>query len=279
MGDRDVRDFVPQGATFSVSPLDIDPDSALRSDHVSISDQDHDDGENAVPATGTDGNRENGTKASMTENELKDSRFDAVNGRYWRSHSDSASEGRTPAEGDDSEMEEEEDDTSSGSGSTHSSDDSEVSEDSEDSDSLDSEEADDSIVLNLGSRNQESRNGELASQGSKGDAESRRVIEEGLLNGKISDTRDGAADGATPAQSKEEALRRFTQKYPTAPSTLVDLDRRDFEVQARFLHFGRDINDINLDLPIACTECLQEGHLAEVCPSKEVRLPIICSTI
>lgn len=266
MGDRDVRDFVPQGATFSVNQLDIDPESASSSDGDLGSDQSLEEGENVVAATGTDGNRESGTEASIVRNGLKDTRFDAVNDRYRRSRSHSASEDGTSSEGEDSEIDDDDDDTSSGSGSTH------LSDDSEDSGSLDSEKADDSIVLNLGSRNQENRNGERPAQGSECDLESRRVIEEGLLNGKISDTRDGTADEAPLAKSKEEALRRFSDKYPTAPSTLVDLDHHDFEVQARYLHFDRDINDINLDLPIGCTECLREGHLAEVCPSKEVRL-------
>lgn len=246
MGDRDVRDFVPQGGTFSANPLEVDPESMSSSRS-----------QDSEGPAGLDGNRESATgTAERADNSSEgNSQFDKVNDRYWRSRSESGSARGEDGEisSDDSDIDE---DTSSLSGSTHS------------GDSVDSEEADDSIMLNIGSRNQDSRNGEPPAQGSEYDPEPRRIIEEGLLNGGGSDTFDGAAD-SQHAHSKEEALRRFSSKYPTAPSSLVDLDREDFEIQAKYLHFDRDINDVNLDLPIACTECFQEGHLAEVCPSKE----------
>lgn len=268
MGDRDVRDFVPQGATFSMNPLDVGPDSVSSSDGVSGSDVGSH-GANAALDAGSDDNKDGGTRIP-SGNEEKPQRFDAIKVRSSHSLSRSSSVDVTTSEGDDSggtddDDDDDDDDTSSGTGSTN------LSDDSGDSDSIDSEEADDSIVLNIGSRNPGSRNGEKPAQGSEYDPESRRVIEEGFLNSKALHTHDGVAEEHPFAQSKEEALRRFSRKYPTAPSTLVDLDHHDFEVQAKFLHFDRDINDVNLDLPIGCTECLREGHLAEVCPSKEVR--------
>ncbi|KAL2821957.1 hypothetical protein BJX63DRAFT_427318 [Aspergillus granulosus] len=69
--------------------------------------------------------------------------------------------------------------------------------------------------------------------------------------------------------AKEDAFARFAQKYPAAPLILADLDREDLETQARAMFYDRDINDVNLQLPITCIECLREGHLAEVCPTKE----------
>lgn len=274
MGNRDVRDFVPQGATFSANPLDVDPDSAssLREGDGSEPGSHAGDG-NEVLGAGAHGNMENEKAVVSDEKERKKSAFDTVNDRYWRSRSESASapsaDDSTSESDDSDEMDdsEDDDDTSSGSISTH------LSDESTDSGSIDSEEADDSIVLNIGSRNQENRNGEIPPQGSEYDPESRRVIEEGLLNGKVSDTQDGMAEEAPHAQTKEDALSHFLYKYPTAPSTLMDLGKQDFEIQAKYLHFDRDINDLELQIPIGCTECLREGHLADVCPSKEVRRP------
>jgi protein AIR1/2 len=76
---------------------------------------------------------------------------------------------------------------------------------------------------------------------------------------------NGSRDGA-----KGDAFARFAQKYPAPPLILADLDREDLETQARTMFYDRDINDVNLQLPITCIECLREGHLAEVCPTKEV---------
>ncbi|KAL2862843.1 zinc knuckle domain protein [Aspergillus lucknowensis] len=89
-------------------------------------------------------------------------------------------------------------------------------------------------------------------------------VSQASINNHIPNSQNGSGDGA-----KEAALLCFAQKYPTAPSTLADLDHADLEIQAKIVFYDRDINDINLQLPITCTECMQEGHLAEVCPTKE----------
>lgn len=259
IGDRDVRDFVPQGATFSAHPLAIDPDSTSSSE-ASSSDNEEPDDNQTKPArqSGSDKSKESMERTSSSDGVGRTARgrFDAVNGKYWRSRS-ASSDDDTSSQGDSEDLE----DDTSGSDSG--------------SDSTNSEENDDSIMVNVGSV-QQSANGDGSTRGSEYDSESRRVIEEGLLNGADS------AEDARPSSfgmSKEEALRRFSQKYPTYPMTLVDLDRHDFEIQAKYLFYDRDINDINLSLPIGCTECLREGHLAEVCPCKEVRiyvhLPVI----
>ncbi|KAJ0426380.1 hypothetical protein BJY00DRAFT_84318 [Aspergillus carlsbadensis] len=80
----------------------------------------------------------------------------------------------------------------------------------------------------------------------------------------IRSIQNGSGDGA-----KEDAFARFAQKYPAAPLILADLDREDLETQAQTMFYDRDINDVNLQMPITCIECLREGHLAEVCPTKE----------
>lgn len=270
IGDRDVKDFVPRGATFSANPLAIDPESTPSSDGTS---SDREGSVNAgdkstEPAQhiGIGENKEQMEQSSSGEGVGKTAqgKFDAVNDRYWRSRSASGSSDEdTSSDGGDSD---DSDDDTSGSDSSP------LSDDTGDSDSLGSEENDDSIMVNVDSL-QHSLNGDPSADGSGYDPESRRVIEEGLLNGSAS---DGNAKDSSVRESKEEALRRFSQKYSTPPSSLVDLDRHDFEIQAKYLFFDRDINDINLSSPIGCTECLREGHLAEVCPSKEVRY--LCSS-
>lgn len=254
IGDRDVRDFVPQGATFSAHPLTVDPESTS-SPEPSSSDSEGSGDQKTKPTRHTESDK---SKESMEQTSSSDGvgktargKFDAVNDKYWRSRS-ASSDDDTSSQGDSEDL----NDNTSGSDSA--------------SDSIDSEENDDSIMVNVGSL-QQTANGDGSTRGSEYDSESRRVIEEGLLNGA-----DSAVDAkqSSSGESKEEALRRFSQKYPTYPMTLVDLDRHDFEVQAKYLFYDRDINDINLALPIGCTECLREGHLAEVCPSKEVRISV-----
>ena len=144
-----------------------------------------------------------------------------------------------------------------------------LSGDSDDS-SLDSE-ADDSILLNINSRGQtqhasQKQNGGQSLPDDEYDPES-LPVPQSIANGH---TFDGARDAAS-STSKEEAFRHFAQKYPTNPETLADLNREDMESQAKYIFYDREINDINLQLPVTCTECMREGHLAEVCPYKEVR--------
>lgn len=248
-----MRDFVPQGATFSANPLAVDPDdtSSFGSDSGSDGDGSKDSGEQLT--------RTSTSIPGKPDEPWPSSRFHAVNDRYWRTRSASpSSAGDGPSRQDNSLEEGEVDDSSSGSESLG------------DSDSVDSE-ADDSIMLNIGSRCQRTRSEENQNgQSSPNDPESRRVIEEGLLKDKKPQTLDGIVEGPSSTVSKEDCLRQFSQKYPTAPSTLVDLTRQDMETLAKFLFYDRDINDLDLELPIACTECLRQGHLAEVCPSKEV---------
>lgn len=269
--DRDVRDFVPQGATFSATPvLEVDPDNTSSSgSDSSSSNNDESDSEyvdnhegggirsNAVVRTSL-----NGRANQQLQPRRQRSQFEEVNGAYWRSRSasDSSADGDNVT-GERSDIEDGEVDSSQ----MHLFGDSDGSDSDSDSDSQDSEEeeADDSIMLNIGSRN---RNGHMpADDGDDYDPEPRPVLDEGFFNNG-----DGPVD-AQLAQTKEEALRCFSQKYATAPMALADLVRKDLEIQAKFLFYDREIHDIDLKLPIACTECLQEGHLAEVCPSKEVR--------
>lgn len=268
----DVRDFVPQGATFSAASLEVDPDSA------SSSGSDSSDGDSDDKSTVSDTERRNtartnpqapsinwnkGSKsgirtslsrrADKTGESKQASQFRAVNDKFWRSRSASVSsdDGDQDAtlvenEGDMEEGELDEEASAESSDMFQSG-------DSDDSVSLDSE-ADDSILLNIGDQNDQTN----------GLSTERHPVS---VNGTAAER---TATGDQSTISKEESHRLFSQKYSVAPTILADLDRDDMEVQARCLFYDRDINDINLQLPISCTECLKEGHLAAVCPSKEV---------
>ncbi|KAL4803607.1 hypothetical protein BDV18DRAFT_36687 [Aspergillus unguis] len=215
------------------------------------------------PAANTNAN------ANRTDSETDAARkFEAVNDKYWRGRSSSSSPGlekgstkeerngvtsATPAPEGDDEMELEE-------GEVNTDQEPSLSGDSDDSGSLDSE-ADDSIMLNtVGSRGQTRSQQDVMSisDNSDGDGYDPEAlpVSQPMENGSVPD-------------SKENALARFAQKYPTAPSVLSDLNRDDMELQAKIVFYSRDINDINLQLPIVCVECLREGHLAEVCPLRE----------
>jgi protein AIR1/2 len=286
VGPTDARDFVPRGAAFSANSLEVDPDDTSSSgsgssdsDDESSSDDGNETSSQAGPQSAAAPNwnkaRKNTIRTSLgnrgnKENEGKQNpKFDAVNGKYWRSRSESVSTGcdndnASQSNSDDvsEEGEVQEDDSSDSSQM-------QLSGDSDDS-SLDSE-ADDSILLNIGSRNQtqdpsQKQNGRSALEDDDYDPEALPVSQS---SNKVKPY-DGAADSSSTVP-KEEAFRRFSRKYPTNPSVLADLNREDMETQAKYIFYDRDINEINLQLPVACTECMREGHLAEVCPHKEVR--------
>ncbi|KAJ5679624.1 hypothetical protein N7462_007868 [Penicillium macrosclerotiorum] len=291
--DREVSDFVPRGASFSANGAALntlgqdsleDLDETSSSGSSSNSDSDSDDSDahdepapanphvgSTAPAISWNQTRKNVVRTSLGKRkaetvapveardqpkvaELKANgivangnaakKFKTVNGTYWRSRSASVS-----SEGTDEDVEEGEVDSRS---------------DSEDSDSLGSE-ADDSILLNIGTKTEDGVD----------DYDPESVFLDGKqINGHTDgQPHDNAApllnSGATTTETKEDAFRNFSQKYPTAPVTLMDLMKEDMDIQAKFVYWDRDVNDIDLQLPVGCTECLRQGHMAEVCPTKE----------
>lgn len=274
-GDRDLGDFVPRGATFSANSLQVDPESTSSPGSSLDSSKDDSHSENlgtrgdaapanphvgsTAPAISWNQGRKSAVRTSLGKRSAQSDgnsagQFKAVNGKYWRSRSASVSSGDTDvamedqAQGDD-RLDDGEIDRS----------------DSEDFDSLDSE-ADDSLMLNIGTRNEK---GPSADAGDDYDPES-LIVKPSHTNGETSGPLldSDAAQLAPP--SKEEAFQQLSQKYPTAPTTLVDLHKSDLVIQAKYLFFDRDINELDLSLPITCIECLRDGHLADVCPTKEV---------
>jgi protein AIR1/2 len=282
----DLSDFVPKGASFSAVSLEVDPDDTSSSGSDSDSASDKSDAQDVpapvnphagstAPAISwnqgkktavrtTLGKRKagsqvpspsipqaqpepepqlqpqtNGNTAVSTENGTSAKQFKAINGTYWRSRSASASS---------------EDDEGSEEG--------EVNTGSESDDSELDSEADDSLMLNIGT---------------KGDGMDDYDPESLLMgkspaNGLANGQSNGNAGDSVQTESKEDAFKRFSQKYPTAPVCLLDLQQDDMDIQAKFVYWDRDVNAIDLQLPVGCIECLRQGHMAEVCPTKEVRI-------
>lgn len=296
---RDVRDFVPQGGTFSSTALDVDPDSTSSSGSDSSREEDDSASDDAKaseaqqplgavpPAINWNRGSRSAIRTTLSARVSKPAQntatsgFDEVNGKYWRSRSASVSASddeedagvllREMSEKSDSEEGQVTDVSPVPNGQDR------YLDDSDDSDSGEvSEGGDSTIMLNVGSRNGHTVLDET------NDATPSEVLFQSdphpaPVNGAneqiVSDLQ--AAGESSLKQSKEDAFRSFSRKYATPPSILADLDSKDLEVQARHFFYNRSIHDIDLTLPIACTECLQEGHLAEVCPSKEVRFSYV----
>lgn len=293
----DVRDFVPRGATFSANGLgdelgdetsssgeDDDGDKkpqtnpyagttaqavnwnqgSLRTVKTSLG------GRRNLKNQGSEGNKSEGTKVEKTEEKPEtksDAQFDAVNGAYWRSRSASVSEdGETKKDDDTEEGEVHEDETSRNNPPVQPSG-VQSSGDSDDSESLDSR-ADEAIMLNIGSRPDERTNGRESSDDGDDDddydPENQPILEISMTNG------DTFSMNGDAAKSKEDAMRAFSQRYPTAPAIMQDLVGEDRRIQSRFWYW-KQIEDVQAS--VTCTECLQEGHMADVCPSKEVFSP------
>jgi protein AIR1/2 len=270
-----VADFLPRGGSFSETPLEVDPDdtssSGSSSDAGDHSDEDAPGKPAANPHAGSTApaiSWNQGKKAAVRTTLGKRkaqpstgtaSQFNAVNDTYWRTRSASVSSGASDAAedaaedaadqdkvGEDSELEEGEVDSKSES-------DGSVSSNSE---------ADDSILLNLGAKN---ANDSTPAEALLADGANTDAITNGQTNGS-----EKMLDKSGLAESKENAFQHFSRKYPTAPIALVDLIQKDFQEQAAYVHWALDINDIDLQLPVVCIECQGPGHLAEVCPTKEV---------
>ena len=163
------------------------------------------------------------------------------------------------------------------------SDDSDSDSDSESESESDDEKAGDTIMLNIGAKDASP----VSEDEDDYDPESRHMLEEGLLDGGAPLFDGGVrlfdgggrplfTDEAFPdqqsARSKEDAFYHFSQKYPTPPVTLADLSNKDLESQAKFIYYDRELNELDPWSSIICIECLQEGHLEQVCPTKEVCL-------
>lgn len=266
--ESDLKDFIPRGGAFTANSLPVDPDSTSSSGSSSSEDSDTNAGTapanphagNTAPAISWNQGRKAAVRTSLGKRSAptngNSAQFEAVNDKYWRSRSGSVSsangEDKPPANGETQQ----EDQSQKEAQSEHDDEleDGEIDSKSEssDSDSLGSE-ADDSILLNIGEK--------MGTDGSNDYDPADLAHKHGL--GKDNSHKTGPG-------SKEEAFQLFSKKYPNAPTALVDLSKEDFEILANYVYFDRNIHDIDLKLPVSCIECQCEGHLAEVCPEKEV---------
>ncbi|OJJ82919.1 zinc knuckle domain protein [Aspergillus glaucus CBS 516.65] len=276
--NSDVRDFVPQGGTFSAKPLEVDQDDTSSSGSDSDSGSNWSDA-NPNPYAGTTSQAVNwnqGNKRAIrttlggrgkANNNKKpepqpqpepekesDAQFDAVNGAYWRSRSESVSTGNGDNDKKDEGQDLEEGEVNEDAPAL------DTSGDSDDSESLDSE-ADDSILLNLGQK----ENGHAATyENDDYDPEMQPFVGVVISNGTPG--KQGKQNGTATDASKEETIRIFTQRYPSPPAVMTDLVQEDKDFQIRFMYWSESKDP---QIPISCTECMQEGHIAQVCPSKE----------
>ncbi|EED17840.1 zinc knuckle domain protein [Talaromyces stipitatus ATCC 10500] len=281
---KDLQDLVPQGAKFSTTPLQVDPDSTSSSGpDSSNSDGEPDQNMNKRRKTNAPAINWNqasrsairttlGAKptAAVAKIQQAKSAFNAVNDKYFRSRSASISDGEaankcdTRANENSTEAEEEP--------KTY------FVDDSDASDSEDVSEGDDSMMLNIKQRS----NGH-GLDGAQDDVINLSTppfvvdISPNLHPPQL-DQQETQEDSSfisepsitqLPPQSKAEAFSEFAASYKTSPAILADLKVKDLEIQARFFFYNSNINELDLTRPISCTECLQEGHLAAVCPSKE----------
>ncbi|KAL8900509.1 MAG: hypothetical protein Q9207_005661 [Kuettlingeria erythrocarpa] len=55
------------------------------------------------------------------------------------------------------------------------------------------------------------------------------------------------------------------QFQPSGLYNLAQLDRKDLELQLRYFHVGRAAFDVDLNEPVRCLACTQQGHVAAEC--------------
>ncbi|KAJ5532687.1 hypothetical protein N7494_009239 [Penicillium frequentans] len=278
----DVSDNLPRGASFSLNPLEVDPDETSSSGSSAGSGADSDNSDSpekpatvnphagsTAPAISWNQGRKAPVRTTLGKRKASGEaqpkpqapgpqaeQFSAVNA-FWKSRDGSAS---PEPSGEDTGVVGDEDSEDDLDGSSELEEGEVDSRSDSDAVSLDSE-ADDSILLNIGDKAEDTADEYIPEK---------PAVTNGQTNGHV----NGVSEGSAPSppgifESKEEAFERYAKKYPTPPATLVDLDKADMDIQAQFIYWDRDINEIDLQLPVGCTECLQYGHQAEVCPTKE----------
>lgn len=284
---KELQDFVPQGAKFSTTPLEVDPEKPTSSSGSDSSNSDNEPGQNRNKRRKKNAPAINWNQASRSairttlgakpaatavKNQQTKSAFDTVNDKYFRSRSASTSDGEAPSK----------DDVSATKPSPKADQEPKTYfvDDSDASDSGEVSEGDDSMMLNIG---QQSNGHGLDGAQDDVDLSTSPFIVDTLPSTQLNqpDTQETgsvlseSSITQLPPRSKAEAFAEFAASYTTSPAILADLKVKDLEIQARFFFYNSNINEIDLTRPISCTECLQEGHLASVCPTKEVCQPCI----
>lgn len=280
---KESQDLVPQGAKFSTTPLEVDPENPTSSSGSESSNSDKEPEQNMnkrrktnAPAISWNQSSRSairttlGAKSAATaiKSQQAKTAFDAVNDKFFRSRSASMSEEEAPSK----------DDTGTIKPSPKADQEQKTYfvDDSDASDSGEVSEGDDSMMLNIGQ--QSIGHGLDGAQDDVVDLSTPPFILDTLPSTQL-DQPDTQETGSVlseasitqlPPQSKAEAFAEFAASYTTSPAILADLKSKDLEIQARFFFYNSSINELDLTRPISCTECLQEGHLSSVCPTKEV---------
>lgn len=280
---KDPVDFVPQGAKFSTTPLEVDPENSTSSSGSESSNSDNEPEQktnkrrkiNAPTVNWNQASRSAirttlGAKpaAAAVKIQQAKSAFDAVNDKFFRSRSASVSEEEAPSKGDVG--------TNESSSKTDQEHKTYYVDDSDASDSGEVSEGDDSMMLNIGQ--QSDGHGLNGARDDAADLSTPPFIVD-ILPSTQADKQSTQETGSVlsepsitqlPPKSKAEAFAEFAASYTTSPAILADLKVKDLEIQARFFFYNSTVKELDLTRPIACTECLQEGHLSSVCPTKEV---------
>ncbi|KAJ5179322.1 hypothetical protein N7492_002532 [Penicillium capsulatum] len=289
--NRDVEDFVPRGAAFSAQSLEVDPEktSSSGSSQTSSSDEESDaPGESTsanpnagstAPSISWNQGRKNAVRTTLGGHKVTQpatKQFNSVNGAFWRAGSASASEetdSSSDSDGSGASKSSRPDErnnaqslpngsqnarndqngkpiqgqqtTQDSDGTGTESDDVDSASELEDSDSVVSSE--DAIMVNIGSEHKSGDSG---------------------VDARVQNARMEAEENQ-PTSSKEEAFQAFAQRYPAAPVALIDLTPSDLETQTIFVYWDQPRQSLDLQLPVGCIECLQKGHLADICPTKE----------
>ncbi|EEA24153.1 hypothetical protein EYB25_004714 [Talaromyces marneffei] len=282
---KDLEDFVPQGAKFSTTPLEVDPENSTSSSGSESSNSDNEPEHNMnkrrkINAPAINWNQASrsairitlGAKpaAAVVKAPQAKSAFDAVNDKFFRSRSASTSDGEAPSK-DDVGATKPSPKANNEKPKTY------FVDDSDGSDSGELSEGDDSMMLNIGQQSNDH-----GMDGAQDDVvlSTPPFIVDATPNLRSTqlDQPDTQETGSIfsepsitqlPPQSKAEAFAEFAADYTTSPAILADLKVKDREIQARFFFYNSNINELDLTRPISCTECLQEGHLAAICPTKE----------
>ncbi|KAJ5640641.1 hypothetical protein N7528_000266 [Penicillium herquei] len=291
---EDMKDIVPRGASFSATPLEVDPAEDSSSDAKASSDSEkseESEPENAAPANPHAGSTRRNPPPSQPKSAsqpdinpskndpsssaslpttttatktTKPKQFAAVNA-YWKPQDESASSEHSENE-DQSESEDssdlEEGEVNSDSDDMESDPDTPGPDDESESDSDSAgSELDDSLLLNIGSKsddgNEDNSDHEpLANRITNGDTKSTPGIPSAHLQ--------------RSTETKEQAFRSFTEKYPVAPTVLADLTKEDLKRQVDYWYWFKKVTPAEYGtLPPGCFECLKRGHMSDVCPDKE----------
>ncbi|WEW60867.1 hypothetical protein PRK78_006355 [Emydomyces testavorans] len=294
------HDFVPRGATFTSASLPVDGDPTTSSDHSS-----DDSGTESLPSGGGSLSAPAPSQVKMQpavnwnkvaggaiRTSLRGSggtstpvpgSFDAVNWKYWRSRSASLSsaedENRNGLKRDAS--------TDDGKGTVANgkkgNDERHFSIDgSEDSELESDAAADNSILLNMSIPNQQATpNANITHDNTNDRLEvlhSYANVIDGNLEqeGKEKEPSNLQPSVSASFQSQENTARiaafeSFSSRYPNPPHTLTDLSHEDRDVQFKYIYYNSEPRDVDLNLPIRCTDCMAEGHLSDICPDKECK--------